>query len=55
VPDRVVTDETTLRARTAKAEALISDASISPTGKRAAFGAAATSVATGGERRGRST
>ena len=39
VPIRVVTDETTLRPRTAKAEALISDASISPTGKRAAFGA----------------
>ena len=38
-PIRVVTDETTLRPRTAKAEALISDASISPTGKRAAFGA----------------
>ncbi len=39
VPIRVVTDETTLRPRTAKAEALISDASISPTGKRAVFGA----------------
>ena len=39
VPIRVVTDETTLRPRTAKAEALISDASVSPTGKRAAFGA----------------
>jgi tricorn protease len=35
----VVTDETTLRPRIAKAEALISDASISPTGKRAVFGA----------------
>jgi tricorn protease len=39
VPIRVVTDETTLRPRTAKAESLISDASVSPTGKRAAFGA----------------
>jgi tricorn protease len=39
VPIRVVTDETTLRPRIAKAEALISDASISPTGKRAVFGA----------------
>ena len=39
VPVRVVTDETTLRPRTVKAEALISDASVSPTGKRAAFGA----------------
>jgi tricorn protease len=39
VPIRVVTDETTLRPRTAKAESLITDASVSPTGKRAAFGA----------------
>ena len=48
-----MTDETTLRPRTAKAEALISDASISPTGKRAAFGARGdVLVAAGGERRG---
>ena len=37
VPVRVVTDETTLRPRTVKAEALISGASVSPTGKRAVF------------------
>ena len=36
---KVVTDETTLRPRVARAEALISDASVSPTGKRAAFSA----------------
>ncbi len=34
---RVVTDESTLRPRLAKAEKLISGASVSPTGKRAAF------------------
>jgi tricorn protease len=39
IPIRVVTDETTLRPRTAKADTLIIDASISPTGKRAAFSA----------------
>ena len=39
VPVRVVTDETTLRPRAAKAEALISSASVSPTGKRAVFAA----------------
>jgi tricorn protease len=39
VPIRVVTDETTLRPRTAKADALVTDASVSPTGKRAAFSA----------------
>jgi tricorn protease len=39
VPVRVVTDETTLRPRTVKAEALIADVSVSPTGKRAAFSA----------------
>ena len=37
VPVRVVTDETTLRARTAKADTLIRSASVSPTGKRALF------------------
>jgi tricorn protease len=39
VPIRVVTDETTMRPRVAKAAALIFDASVSPTGKRAAFSA----------------
>jgi tricorn protease len=34
---RVVTDESTLRPRTAKAEKLISGVSVSPTGKRAVF------------------
>jgi len=38
VPIRVITDETTLRPRTVKADALIADASVSPTGRRAAFG-----------------
>jgi tricorn protease len=33
----VVTDETTLRVRTAKAESLIRSAAVSPTGKRAVF------------------
>ncbi len=37
VPVRVVTDETTLRARTAKADTLIRSAAVSPTGKRAIF------------------
>jgi tricorn protease len=37
VPVRVITDETTLRARTAKADTLIRSASVSPTGKRAIF------------------
>jgi tricorn protease len=37
VPIRVVTDEITLRPRSEKVEALITDASISPTGKRAVF------------------
>ena len=37
VPVRVVTDETTLRTRTAKAESLIQNGSVSPTGKRALF------------------
>ena len=37
VPVRVVTDETTLRPRVAKVESLIRGASVSPTGKRAAF------------------
>ena len=37
VPVHVVTDETTLRARTAKAESLIQSAAVSPTGKRAVF------------------
>ena len=37
VPVRVVTDESTLRARTAKVESLIRNASVSPTGKRAVF------------------
>jgi tricorn protease len=37
VPVRVVTDETTLRVRTAKANKLVNAASISPTGKRAVF------------------
>ena len=37
VPVRVVTDETTLRTRTARAESLIQNASVSPTGKRALF------------------
>ena len=37
VPVRVVTDETTLRQRTVKAEALIGGATVSPTGKRAVF------------------
>jgi tricorn protease len=39
VPVRVVTDETTMRPRVAKAASLIFDASVSPTGKRAAFSA----------------
>lgn len=39
VPVKVVTDETTLRPRTEKAEALIMGASVSPTGKRAVFSA----------------
>jgi tricorn protease len=34
---RVVTDQTTLRARTAKAENQITAASVSPTGRRVAF------------------
>jgi tricorn protease len=34
---RVVTDETTLRARTAKVDGLIQSATVSPTGKRALF------------------
>jgi tricorn protease len=37
VPVRVVTDETTLRARATKVESLLQGASVSPTGKRAAF------------------
>ena len=37
VPVRVVTDETTLRTRTAKADSLIQNGSVSPTGKRALF------------------
>jgi tricorn protease len=37
VPVRVITDETTLRPRTAKVESLIQWASVSPTGKRALF------------------
>jgi tricorn protease len=37
VPVRVVTDETTLRTRTAKVESLLQGASVSPTGKRAIF------------------
>jgi tricorn protease len=37
VPIRLVTDETTLRPRTAKGEALITGAAASPTGKRAVF------------------
>jgi tricorn protease len=37
VPVRVVTDETTLRARTAKVDSLIQSATVSPTGKRALF------------------
>ncbi len=37
VPVRVVTDEASLRPRTAKVDALIQDASVSPTGKRAIF------------------
>src|SRR6185295_13418899 len=37
VPVRLVTDETTLRARTAKADALVVSASVSPAGKRAVF------------------
>ena len=37
VPVRVVTDETTLRTRTTKVESLLQSASVSPTGKRAAF------------------
>ena len=39
VPVHVVTDETTLRPRTAKVEALINAASASPTGKRGVFAA----------------
>jgi tricorn protease len=39
VPIRVVTDEATLRPRTEKADKLIENASVSPTGKRAAFSA----------------
>jgi tricorn protease len=37
VPIRVVTDQTTLRARMAKTEGLVQNASVSPTGKRATF------------------
>jgi tricorn protease len=37
VPVRVVTDEMTLRARTAKVDSLIQSATVSPTGKRALF------------------
>jgi tricorn protease len=37
VPVRVFTDETTLRERTAKADTLIQNAAVSPTGKRALF------------------
>ena len=37
VPVRVITDETTLRERTAKADTLIRSAAVSPTGKRAIF------------------
>ena len=37
VPVRVLTDETTLRQRTAKADTLIQNAAVSPTGKRALF------------------
>jgi tricorn protease len=37
VPVRVVTDETTLRTRTAKVEPLIRRGAVSPTGKRAIF------------------
>jgi tricorn protease len=37
VPIRVVSDETTLRERTAKVERLITSAAVSPTGKRAVF------------------
>ena len=37
VPVRVVTDETTLRTRTTKVDTLLQGASVSPTGKRAAF------------------
>lgn len=39
VPIRVVTDELTLRPRSVKAEALVTDAAVSPAGKRAAFSA----------------
>ena len=39
VPVHVVTDETTLRPRTAKVESLITAASTSPTGKRGVFAA----------------
>lgn len=41
VPVRVVTDETTLRTRSAKVASLIQGASVSPTGKRAVFEARA--------------
>ena len=37
VPVRVLTDETTLRPRTAKVDTLIQMATVSPTGKRALF------------------
>ena len=37
VPIRVVTDQTTLRARAAKADKLVAAASVSPTGRRAVF------------------
>ena len=37
VPIRVVTDATTLRARTTKADKAINTASVSPTGRRVAF------------------
>ena len=39
VPVHVVTDVLTLKARTAKAEPLLTDASVSPTGKRGVFNA----------------
>src|SRR5581483_9401075 len=50
VPIHVVTDEATLRPRIAKADKLIAAASVSPTGKRAAFEARGDVVTVPAER-----
>jgi tricorn protease len=50
VPIRVVTDASTLRARTAKADQLINAAAVSPTGRRAVFEARGDIVTVPAER-----